>query len=257
MPNPILVPVVGHRILGKTWVARRIQTRSSRFPGVTLGAAALPQYIMEPTVDTTHGTRRTIDDVQRLFHEGDVPTHARERSVNRIWRDTGIQFVLVGIVDQMIDSDLADVLPRETRLWPDFARFNRRGALNIHFMRELEGAWGYGIPGGVVVADRWDLMPGCTREDAWTADVITVSHEFGHALRLSHRAQPDNIMYREGTMLTSTGITRAQALFALERACRYRRPWFRRISNMEQLFLADVETPHVRGYAGERLPTFD
>jgi hypothetical protein len=256
MPNPILVPVVGHRIFGRTWTTRRVPRRTGRFPFIPNEWAMMPSYVLEPTADATHGTRRTIEHVQRLFHEGESPAYTRERSVNRIWRDTGIQFVLMGVVDQAIDADLADLLPSDVRLRPDFSRFDYPGALNIYFMRELEGAWGTGRPSRVIVADRWDLLPGWAPEDAWALDVITLSHELGHALQLSHRAQPDNIMYREGTALTSTGITRAQALYALERACGYRPPWFRRISNMEQLFAADVETPHVMGYAGQRLPTF-
>jgi hypothetical protein len=260
MPNPLLVPIVAHRMFGRRYVARRLERRSgrSRFGAFEPLPAPAPLFVMQPEADTAHGTRRTVEDVTRLFHEGESPAYTREWSVNRIWRDTGVQFVLVGVVDQMLDSDLADFLPRDGRRRPDVTRLNYPGALNVFLFREIEGAWGNGNPQWILLSDRWELVSGSsTREDAWRADVITLAHELGHAFRLSHRGQRSNVMYGDSTARESTGITAAQGLFSLQGARQYRRPWFRGVSNLEQLFLAAVETPHVRGHAGERLPAFD
>ena len=259
MPNPLLVPVVAHRVFGRSFRAVRVRPSGGRtpanpfMPGVPVG----PVFELTQVVDTSHGTRRSIEEIERLFHEGETPAFTRGWSINRLWSQAGVQFVLAGVTDQMIDSHMADFVPADTRLRPDLSAMRYENAINVFFCRALQGARGFWTGNEIFMGDRWNPdAPEESREDAWFGDVITMSHEIGHAFGLSHRGDANNVMHA-GTVSTSKTLEPAQALFAQQRARNFRRPWYRAIPPDDDVRAATIPVPHAAGYAGERLPTFD
>lgn len=258
MPCPMIVPVVAHRMFGRRHVGTGLRDTERRTPpgpfgpGVPLG----PELETRAEVDTSHGTRRQSEEIERLFHEGERPAHTRGWSVNRLWQPAGVQFVLVGIVDEMIDSHYADYLVNSRTV--DLSGRDYERAINVYFFRQLHGAWGFVGEGRAFMADRWDPSEtAATREETWRHDVITMSHELGHVLQLNHRDETDNVMFGLGTRSTSHGLTPAQGLFARQRARAFRRPWYRHLPDDDLMYRADVVVPRAAAHAGERLPTYD
>jgi hypothetical protein len=216
-----------------------------------------------PAIDAEHGTARSVELLRALFGGEPSLPHTTGWNVNTIWGSVDLNFALVGIADQMIDSAHADFISRDTTTWPDLERFNTRGAINVYFGRDLEGALGYGDAdthpsregekGKVLIGDRAqrDAEIGLAPEESWRRDVIVLAHELGHALTLPHMGDPGNVMYGGGTTPDSVRITPVQGLIAAQHGRHYPSLWFRHID------LALVgEVPHVRGDLGERLPRF-
>jgi Matrixin len=180
---PIEVPVAAHRLFGT---------------GGTAGS---------PVIDMGHGTRRSVEEIRAFFSDEPSLPYTAGWSVNRLWAPRDVAFALTVIQDHMIDSDKADLLSRDVRDEPDWLRFNRRGAINIYFLHDMEGAWGkggaaahpnrYRVPHNrVIVADRWHVDEGhLSREESWREDVVVVAHELGHALTLPHTSNPANVMF--------------------------------------------------------------
>lgn len=226
--------------------------------GIVPSAPLRPAFELREVADAAHGTRRPVDEIVRLFHEGSAPAYTSGQSVNRVWRPAHVQFVLAGIADQTIDSAQADFVSADVRFRPNLSAYRYDNAVNIFFFRDLEGARGCVFRGDILMGDRWS--PGDdagSREAAWRGDVITVSHELGHVFDLSHRENVNNLMYGGGTAPASLGIRPAQAVFAQERARVYRRPWYRPIPADDDVLAAPLNPPHVLGYAGQRVPSFD
>lgn len=206
---PIEVPVAAHRLFG------------------TGGAAE------SPVVDMGHGTRRSVEEIRALFSDEPSLPYTAGWSVNRLWAPRDVAFALTGIQDHMIDSDTADLLSIDARDEPDWSRFNRRGAINIYFLHEMEGARGkgsaaphpsrYRVPRNrVIVADHWHVDEGhLSREESWRHDVIVVAHELGHALTLPHTGNAANIMFGNGTTRDSVELTPAQGLAAWQHGWKY------------------------------------
>jgi hypothetical protein len=213
---PLEVPVAAHRLFG---------TVHRRFG---LAGAAAP-----PVIDMNHGTRRSLESIRAFFSDEPSLPHTAGWSVNGLWAPRDVAFALTGIEDHMIDSDKADLLPLDVREEPDWTRLNRRGAINIYFLHEIEGAWGkgfaemhpnrYRVPyNRVVVADRWHLDEGhVSLEESWRQDVIVLAHELGHALTLPHTANVANIMFGNGTTRDSVELTPAQGLAAWQHGWKY------------------------------------
>jgi hypothetical protein len=180
-----------------------------------------------------HGTRRSLESIRAFFSDEPSPPHTAGWSVNGLWAPRDVAFALTSIEDHMIDSDKADLLPLDVREEPDWTRLNRRGAINIYFLHEIEGAWGkgfaemhpnrYRVPyNRVVVADRWHLDEGhVSLEESWRQDVIVLAHELGHALTLPHTANVANIMFGNGTTRDSVELTPAQGLAAWQHGWKY------------------------------------
>jgi hypothetical protein len=203
---PIEVPVAGHRLFGT---------------GGTAGS---------PVIDMGHGTRRSVESIRAFFADEPSLPHTAGWSVNTLWAPRDVVFALTGVQDHMIDSDTADLLTSDE---PDWSRFNRRGAINVYFLHEIEGAWGkgraephpnrYRVPyNRVIMADRWHVDEGyLSPEESWRHDAIVLAHELGHALTLPHTANPANIMFGNGTTRDSVGLTPAQGLAAWQHGSKY------------------------------------
>jgi hypothetical protein len=181
----------------------------------------------------SHGTRRSLESIRAFFADEPSLPHTRGWSVNTLWAPRDVAFALTGIQDHMIDSDTADLLPNDTRDEPDWPRFNRRGAINVYFLREIEGAWGkgraephpsrYRIPyNRVIMADRWHVDEGyLSPEESWRHDAIVLAHELGHALTLPHTANATHVMFGNGTTRDSVELTPAQGLAAWQHGWKY------------------------------------
>jgi hypothetical protein len=206
---PIEVPVAAHRLFGT---------------GGTAGS---------PVIDMGHGTRRSVEEIRAFFSDEPSLPYTAGWSVNRLWAPRDVAFALTVIQDHMIDSDKADLLSRDVRDEPDWLRFNRRGAINIYFLHDMEGAWGkggaaahpnrYRVPHNrVIVADRWHVDEGhLSREESWREDVVVVAHELGHALPLPHTSNPANVMFGNETTRDSVELTPAQGLAAWQHGWKY------------------------------------
>jgi hypothetical protein len=203
---PIEVPVAGHRLFGT---------------GGTAGS---------PVIDMSHGTRRSVELIRAFFADEPSLPHTAGWSVNTLWAPRDVAFALTGIQDHMIDSDTADLLTGDE---PDWSRFNRRGAINVYFLHEIEGAWGkgraephpnrYRVPyNRVIMADRWHVDEGyLSPEESWRHDAIVLAHELGHALTLPHTANATHIMFGNGTTRDSVELTPAQGLAAWQHGSKY------------------------------------
>src|SRR3990170_3144949 len=135
------IPVVAHRMFGTRYVARRASLRLSGRLGLvfespfSIGQEEIPVSI----VDQSHGTRFSIEEIRALFVPDASLEYTEGFTINEIWRQAGIEFRLVTTVDHMIESHLADFMPRDSSIEVGYARrFNRPGALNIYFVRDLE-----------------------------------------------------------------------------------------------------------------------
>ncbi|VVC76399.1 hypothetical protein AQUSIP_17110 [Aquicella siphonis] len=263
-----MVPVVAHRLFG---------TRYSTFPAeennlhgaMPILSAAIrsptSKKYMLPTIDHEHGTRRPVEEIMDMFHPESRLAYTSRSNVNQIWRNSGIRFLLTGIVDEMIDSLSADLIPAEQRGTPQLQRMNYPNAINIYFCRDLEGARGrtrYDVhpdrpaqKGLAIVSDGWHLdEERFTREESWISDMIIIAHELGHALTLPHMPQAKNLMYGNGSTFDAVELTPVQALIAKQHGKRYAAPWFRHIVDEDNFRVAEI--PYARHYLGERIPEF-
>lgn len=268
MTISILVPVVAHRLLGTRHVkspaeGTAYQVQQPFLPSLISSYTGIHNYI--PILDEEHGTSRSIDEIMDMFHLESRLPYTSGMNVNQIWRNTGIRFLLTGIVDEMIDSLYADFFPEDVREAPHLERLNYPNAINIYFCRNLEGARGrtrYDThpdrprqKGRIIVSDGWPLDEGrWNRDESWIFDMIVIAHELGHALTLPHMPQAKNLMNGNGSDLDTIELTPVQALIAKQHGKRYAMPWYRNIID-EDTFKV-LEIPHVRHYLGERIPEF-
>lgn len=264
MDIPIFVPVVAHRLFGTkyvppapAWPRRGFGGYEDFIPGTILSGKR-----MFPVIDMNHGTTRSQEEIGAFFAEAEGLDYAQGWTVSRMWREVGVTFLLVGIVDEMIESDRADFISRDTREEPNLLRFNEDCAINIYFCRELEGRWGTGHAdvrpcqpgqkGRILISDRWLFEEGSlSRRESWRRDVIVLAHELGHALTLPHMDESNNVMYGGGITPDSTHLSEVQGLIAKQHGRHYRTPWQRHVVDWTV-----VEVPYVRRYMGETLPSF-
>jgi hypothetical protein len=236
-PAPIYtVPVVARRVFGTRYAggAYLDRRRASDDPDFFLPADLPPMAVrgrvgdVRPVIDRGHGTRRSWEELRAVFTPDASLDHTEGLTVNDLWREAGVEFRIVEEVDDMIASDVADFVPADVRLWkPVFAPLHRLKAINLYFCRELEGRWGQGsiyLPHReqfavyAIVNDRTESAEWADASEAWRHMIITIAHEFGHVLGLSHVAWIDNVMYGHGTRAGSTGIEPPQWAHARYRA---------------------------------------
>lgn len=238
--NNYCIPVVAHLLFGResvvrVWDGQRGQQVSS---AKTLGgqvpwATAQLQPLVTSKLDRSQGTQRPLKEVLALFKATGAGAYL-EGTVNDFWMDSGIKFELVATIDHSISSATANFLPRDVSLFNELAsRFNVPRALNVFFVRDLQGAWGLAYPGHpdepsaalgyAFVSDRYEMNEVFSPEQRWRADLITTAHELGHSLGLGHRRDDGNLMYGFGTRDYSTELLASQARMAQHRARTYRR----------------------------------
>jgi hypothetical protein len=90
-----------------------------------------------PSVDTRHGTHMTVEKIRAVFHADPSVPGADGFTVNSIWESTGIRFVLLAVVDETIDSHLADYLPLDARFYDPVEEILRQGRVSrsaIHML---------------------------------------------------------------------------------------------------------------------------
>jgi len=250
------ISVVVHREYGKRYVVVLPENPP-------LGAYEIyMSSMLKPVIDRSHGTRRSVEEVRALFQPEESVAYAAGWNVNSIWNTAGVHFVLVGIVDEMLESHEADLLPADTGLLPNFKLLNYSSALNVYMFRELEDRRGSGVldldpnadelTGRILLSDRWHLEETySTREQTWRQEVNTLAHEFGHALSLQHMKDSTNLMYGGGTIPESIEISLAQGAVTKFHGRKYNMPWYREVKDMRV-----VDVPVVTRTAGEILPRF-
>ncbi len=185
------------------------------------------------------GTTRTWDEIRDLFDNCNEVAQRQDWCVDNIWNAAGIELRIVLRRDIRVAANWAQQLPS-----PALNRVSRDNnvprMLNVYFFRQVEGARAWGAPdrnpgltnqaGAVWVGDRCsDPDPDC-----WRRDVITVAHEIGHFLNLTHLCDDTGklpacvpgdeqyLMYGLGTGLTSSLLHDPEIFRARERSWPYR-----------------------------------
>ena len=210
MPGPAYtINVVAHRLFGSTYRSA-VDTRVDRIGGI-LGessAGLLPRPMIVPEPDHDHGTTRSEADVQALFARDPAYAYPGDRTLNDIFAPLAIRFALLRVVDDPIDSDLADFSP-QSALRGIARQHNIGHVLNIYFIRDIDGAYGLATifsrhpryPTYAFVSDRLEDIPGYVTppEYRFAPSLITIAHELGHVFGLCHMPGQVNLMYQWGT----------------------------------------------------------
>jgi len=214
------VPVVAHRLYGTRYVERlsRISRRAPDFHGtgrlievrtedgpLTLRFPST-RPVLYPAIDRAHGTTISLEAVRAIFTGDPEVAGSEDMNANSYWGPMGIRFVLLGIVDDAIDSSFADFVPNDGRYYDElFEPIMRKGrvsrqAIHILFVRNLEGKAGTASAGSkykaprILLEDFWSI-PDETPGQTWARWMATVAHELGHALNLPHMDDRDNLMW--------------------------------------------------------------
>jgi hypothetical protein len=223
------VPVVAHRLFGRRAVERLSRIRP-RFSGIdSLGSRTGLHIdtgpVLYPAINRDHGSTMSIETLRAIFAEDRDVEGSNGFTVNSIWEPMGIRFVLLGIVDEVVDNHIADLVPYDPRfsanILEGIADRGRvfRNAVHMIFARDLEGRVGYAQGASkyrtalVLLPDFWP-MGDDTREQNWRRWMRTVAHEFGHILKLPHMPNRDNVMWwlnsREPPQIRTTQMRIAQ-----------------------------------------------
>ena len=186
------------------------------------------------------GTGRHWDEIRDLFDNCDEVPYRAGLCVDTVWGAAGIEFRLILRRDIRVPDNWAHELP--ATVLRDFSQaHNVPGLLNVYFFRSVEGAraWGAadrnpgttGQSGALWVGDRCAADPNAA---CWAEDVITVAHEAGHFLTLTHRCDDSTagppctpadaayLMYGDGTNPDSRRLTDAEVARARRRTWVYR-----------------------------------
>lgn len=211
----VIIPVVAHQLYGTRMERVTLSRPSVPSPATReglpwLSAVPLPFEIPSeiaghfwiPSIDRSHGTQRTRQEISAFFSPVPDLTYTEGFTVNDVWAPAEIEFRLVDTVEHSIDSDLADMMSADDRIYYPLAEsLGRSDAVNLFLVRALEGAAGraigyYAAGGGrkasAFLGDLWELGRTSTR---WQQDIVVIAHEFGHLLALPHMPHESNLMH--------------------------------------------------------------
>jgi hypothetical protein len=247
MPEELLqfVPVVAHRLYGTKYVRQESSKRGkpwfNRAMQLGLDVHSLSGDLLSTkniiaALDTNHGTEVSLQEIRAFFIADLSLEYTTEGpTVNDIWAPAGIRFQLVATADHMISSHYADLMPLTSYFFERYfaRRFNTTGVLNLYFVREIIGAKGHA---GIYLhgaEEDWSyalVHDGDERLGTygrWNGRVITMAHEFGHFLGLSHNAEWKNVMTGGGTHYRSSiELEKPQWRIAQHRARYFRTPLY-------------------------------
>jgi len=192
------INVIAHRLFGTRYeVVEGLPDRDP--PNLFHPIQVLPQHLrfrrqLQLFTDYEHGTTRSEENIRALFTRNPAYRYPGDKTLNDIYAPAGIQFRLVGVLDQTIESHLAD-FALHSQQSSIARRFHQPDAINIYLIREIPGAFGTAqlysphVPasGYLFLADR-DGTP-------FSQSHATLIHEFGHVLGLPHMPYPENLMH--------------------------------------------------------------
>lgn len=212
----VIIPVVAHQLYG-TCMERVALSRPSaaRSPAIRdgspwLSAVPLPfeissemaEHFWIRNIDRSHGTQRTRLEIPAFFSPVPDLPFTGGLTVNAVWAPAEIEFRLIDTVEHSIDSDLADMMSADTRIYEPLAEsLGRSDAVNLFLVRALEGADGramdYYAPGGGRKASAFlgDLGELDATSPRWQRDIVVIAHELGHLLALPHMPHEANLMH--------------------------------------------------------------
>jgi len=239
----LFVPVVAHRIYGTKYITQEPSSKKQWLDKLALidldvhtlsrDLPSIRNIIVE--LDTSHGTQTTLQEIRAFFKSDPSLDYTTESpTVNDIWAPAGIHFNLIATVDHMISSHYADLMPSGSDIFKiNFAkRFNKTGVLNLYFVKELIAAKG---KASIYLHDAEQDMSFALIDDGkmeslpianWKARVITLAHEFGHFLGLSHKPDLINVMKNGTHYQLSQDLEKSQWRIAQHRARYFRTPFY-------------------------------
>jgi hypothetical protein len=251
--DSITLPVVAHRLFGFGY--RQTGTAWSRGP--------LDPQIVKPAPDPpeiplfgssmhsgiryhTRGTELTVEQIRDLFDRGQLDSASGDSFVNYIWRQAGIRFKLLAVVDHAIRSDHAVLM--ESEAVETYARkLNWSGVINFYVTRELDSARGMASfsfwPSDRTKRPAYALIEDWPRTYMlWDTFVAIAAHELGHVLTLRHDELSDNLMNRsaKNTRINLRGV---QVAVARDHAARYLTE-ARRLSAKSPVFRSIYQEPN-------------
>ena len=239
----LFVPVVAHRIYGTKYLKEELARKKpwlDRLALIELNVHNLSRNLQSTInivaeLDSNHGTKTTLQEIRAFFKSDSSLDYTTESpTVNLIWASAGIQFKLVATVDHMISSHYADFMPSGSDIFKiNFAkRFNKPGVLNLYFVKELIAAKGIAsiYLHGAEQDMSFALIDDGKMEELpianWKARVITLAHEFGHFLGLSHKPDVVNVMLNGTHYQLSKDLEKSQWRIAQHRARYFRTPLY-------------------------------
>src|SRR5215471_16403609 len=141
MPVPIIsLGVVAHRLYGTSYEV--VEVAPDHDPPILFTAlrpivsAARLRRELRLFTDYGHGTTRSEENVRALFVRNPAYTYPDDKTPDDYYAPAEIHFSLIRVVDQMIDTHLADYM-LQTSTWDVAQRLNEPGVLNVYFVRDM------------------------------------------------------------------------------------------------------------------------
>ena len=128
------------------------------------------------------------------FGIGCAPVGFFEAETDKIWSQAGIDIDFLGPTqfhesDFLVLDDITEVMDLFRN--PGHGNHPDTSVLNLWFVTDIAGAFGFGEVGGNGMAIRMDVLP----STMGIGRLGTIAHEIGHNLGLYHAENPSNLMY--------------------------------------------------------------